>query len=108
MGLVSYRIPSFKDRDSYVLDMISSILSGGKSFKIIQKMVDTKKVSVDVQAVNLSFEDYGIYVILTLPVGQNSLETLYDNIDEEIEKLKTELISDREYENYRMSLKIIL
>ena len=39
-----------------------------------------------------------IYVILTLPVGQNSLETLYDNIDEEIEKLKTELISDREYE----------
>ena len=30
MGLVSYRIPSFKDRDSYVLDMISSILSGEK------------------------------------------------------------------------------
>ena len=98
MGLVSYRIPSFKDRDSYVLDMISSILSGGKSSRLYKKMVDTKKVSVDVQAVNLSFEDYGIYVILTLPVGQNSLETLYDNIDEEIEKLKTELISDREYE----------
>ena len=98
MGLVSYRIPSFKDRDSYVLDMISSILSGGKSSRLYKKMVDTKKVSVDVQAVNLSFEDYGIYVILTLPVGQNTLETLYDNIDEEIEKLKTELISDREYE----------
>ena len=98
MGLVSYRIPSFKDRDSYVLDMISSILSGGKSSRLYKKMVDTKKVSVDVQAVNLSFEDYGIYVILTLPVGQNSLETLYNNIDEEIEKLKTELISDREYE----------
>lgn len=61
-------------------------------------MVDTKKVAVDVAAVNQSFEDYGIYVIITLPVGQNTLETLYDNIDEEIEKLKTELISDREYE----------
>ena len=98
MGLVSYRIPSFKDRDAYVLDMISSILSGGKSSRLYKKMVDDKKVSVQVQAVNLSFEDYGIYVILSLPVGENTLQTLYDNIDEEIEKLKSDLISDREYE----------
>ena len=98
MGLVSYRIPSFKDRDSYVLDMISSILSGGKSSRLYKKMVDDKKVSVQVQAVNLSFEDYGVYVILSLPVGENTLQTLYDNIDEEIEKLKCDLISDREYE----------
>ena len=98
MGLVSYRIPSFKDRDSYVLDMISSILSGGKSSRLYKKMVDDKKVSVQVQAVNLSFEDYGVYVILSLPVGENTLQTLYDNIDEEIEKLKSDLISDREYE----------
>ena len=98
MGLVSYRIPSFKDRDAYVLDMISSILSGGKSSRLYKKMVDDKKISVQVQAVNLSFEDYGIYVILSLPVGENTLQTLYDNIDEEIEKLKSDLISDREYE----------
>ena len=98
MGLVSYRIPSFKDRDAYVLDMISSILSGGKSSRLYKKMVDDKKVSVQVQAVNLSFEDYGIYVILSLPVGENTLQTLYGNIDEEIEKLKSDLISDREYE----------
>ena len=98
MGLVSYRIPSFKDRDAYILDMISSILSGGKSSRLYKKMVDDKKVSVQVQAVNLSFEDYGIYVILSLPVGENTLQTLYDNIDEEIEKLKVDLISDREYE----------
>tara|TARA_X000000368_G_scaffold150767_1_gene118907 strand:+ start:871 stop:2187 length:1317 start_codon:yes stop_codon:yes gene_type:complete len=98
MGLVCYRIPSFKERDSYVLDMISSILSSGKSSRLYKKMVDTKKVSVEVQAINLSFEDYGVYVILSLPVGENTLETLYDNIDEEIVKLKNELISDREYE----------
>tara|TARA_B100000959_G_C14956495_1_gene613965 strand:- start:366 stop:1682 length:1317 start_codon:yes stop_codon:yes gene_type:complete len=98
MGLVCYRIPSFKERDSYVLDMISSILSSGKSSRLYKKMVDTKKVSVEVQAINLSFEDYGVYVILSLPVGDNTLETLYDNIDEEIVKLKSELISDREYE----------
>ena len=98
MGLVSYRTPSMKSRDAYVLDMISSILSGGKSSRLYKKMVDDKKISLQVQAVNLSLEDYGAYVILSLPVGDNSLESLYENIDEEIDKLKMELISEREYE----------
>ena len=98
MGLVSYRTPSMKDREAYVLDMISSILSDGKSSRLYKKMVDDKKISLQVQAVNLSLEDYGAYVILSLPVGDNKLITLYDNIDEEIEKLKKDLITEREYE----------
>ena len=98
MGLVSYRTPSMKDREAYVLDMISSILSDGKSSRLYKKMVDDKKISLQVQAVNLSLEDYGAYVILSLPVGDNTLITLYDNIDEEIEKLKKDLITEREYE----------
>ena len=98
MGLVSYRTPSMKDREAYVLDMISSILSGGKSSRLYKKMVDDKKISLEVQAVNLSLEDYGAYIILSLPVGENKLSTLYDNIDEEIENLKKDLITEREYE----------
>ena len=98
MGLVSYRTPSMKSRDAFVLDMISSVLSGGKSSRLYKKMVDDKKVSLQVQAVNLSLEDYGAYVILSLPVGENTLETLYANIDEEIDLLKNELISEREFE----------
>ena len=54
MGLVSYRTPSMKDREAYVLDMISSILSDGKSSRLYKKMVDDKKISLQVQAVNLS------------------------------------------------------
>ena len=98
MGLVSYRTPSMKARDAFVLDMISSVLSGGKSSRLYKKMVDDKKVSLQVQAINLSLEDYGAYIILSLPVGENTLETLYANIDEEIDILKNELISEREFE----------
>ena len=98
MGLISYRTPSMRHRDAYVLDMISSVLSGGKSSRLYKKMVDDKKISLQVQAVNLSLEDYGAYVILSLPVGDNSLSTLYKNIDDEVEKLKSDLITEREYE----------
>lgn len=60
-------------------------------------MVDEKKISLQVQAVNLGLEDYGGYVILSLPLGENSLDDLLVNIEEEVVKLQNELISDREY-----------
>ena len=63
MVLVCYRTPSMKSRDAYVLDMISTILSDGKSSRLYKKMVDEKKISLQVQAVNLGLEDYGGYVI---------------------------------------------
>ena len=97
MVLVCYRTPSMKSRDAYVLDMISTILSDGKSSRLYKKMVDEKKISLQVQAVNLGLEDYGGYVILSLPLGENSLDDLLVNIEEEVVKLQNELISDREY-----------
>ena len=86
-----------KSRDAYVLDLISTILSDGKSSRLYKKMVDEKKISLQVQAVNLGLEDYGGYVILSLPLGENSLDDLLVNIEEEVVKLQNELISDREY-----------
>mgnify|MGYP001325059612 FL=1 len=97
MVLVCYRTPSMKSRDAYVLDMISTILSDGKSSRLYKKMVDEKNISLQVQAVNLGLEDYGGYVILSLPLGENSLDDLLVNIEEEVVKLQNELISDREY-----------
>lgn len=96
--LLGYRTPAFMERDAYVLDMISSILSDGKSSRLYQKLVDQQKQALEVAAINLGQQDYGTYVILALPLGETSLETLQQEIDEEIVKLQNELISQREYE----------
>ena len=94
----AYRIPEKTSRDSKVLDMISSYLSDGKSSKLYRKLVDEKKMSLEVAAFNISLEDYGVYVILSLPVGENSLLALRDEIDLEIDKIQKELISEKDYE----------
>lgn len=93
-----YRTPSMKNRDAYVLDMISEVLSGGKTSRLYKRMVDDDKIALQVLAFARSQEDYGTYTIGALPLGDTSLETLATVMDEEIEKLKTELISEREYE----------
>jgi zinc protease len=96
--IAAYRTPSFKDRDSYVLNMISSYLSGGKSSVLYKKMVDEQKQALAVQAVNISQEDYGIYALFGLPLGDVKLETLVAEMDEEIVKIQNELISERDYQ----------
>ncbi|WP_370390160.1 M16 family metallopeptidase [uncultured Winogradskyella sp.] len=96
--IAAYRTPSFKERDSYVLNMISSYLSGGKSSVLYKKIVDEQKQALAVQAVNISQEDYGIYALFGLPLGDVELQTLIDEMDEEIVKLQNELISERDYE----------
>lgn len=93
-----YRTPSFKTRDARVLDMISTYLSDGNSSKLYKKLVDNKKMSLAVQALNLSQEDYGIYAIYALPLGETSLDSLVVEIDEEIIKLQTELISENDHQ----------
>jgi zinc protease len=94
----AYRIPDQTTRESKILDMISTYLSDGKSSKLYRKLVDEQKMSLQVAAFNISLEDYGMYVILTLPQGETSLAILRDEIDEEIEKIQTSLISQKDYE----------
>ena len=96
--MTAFRTPSFKERDAYVLDMISNYLSTGKSSKLYKKLVDEKKMALQAGAINLSQEDYGTYIIFGLPLGENSLDDLVKEIDEEIVKLQNELISDRDYQ----------
>ena len=98
MVIQAYRTPSMKEHDAYVLDMISTILSDGKSSRLYKKLVDDKKMALQVAAINLSQEDYGSYITLAIPLNNTPLDTLTKEIDEEIVRLQTELISEREYE----------
>jgi zinc protease len=97
MLLLSWRTPGFKSKDAKVLDMISTLLSDGKSSRLYKKLVDEQKQALQVAAFNLAMEDYGGYTVYSLPLGDTDLETLKLEIDEEIKKIQTEKISDREF-----------
>ena len=71
--LLGYRTPAQTERDAYILDMLSTYLSDGKSSKLYKKLVDEKKMALQVFAFNITQEDYGTYLLGGLPVGENSL-----------------------------------
>lgn len=96
--IAAYRTPSMKTRDSRVLDMISSYFSSGKSSILYKKLVDTKKMALQVGAINLSQEDYGTYILFGLPQGETKLANIISEIDEEVLKMQTTLISEKAYQ----------
>lgn len=94
----AYRTPGFSERDSRVLDMISTYLSDGPSSKLYKKLVDEKKMALQTGAFNISQEDYSMYVIFGLPLGDNTLDDLVSEMDEEIVKIQGQLISERDFQ----------
>lgn len=98
MIVASYRTPSMKTRDARVLDFISTILSDGKSSRLYKKIVDDKKMALQIGAFSYSQEDYGTYILYGLPQAPSTAENILAEIDAEIIKLQTELISDKELE----------
>jgi zinc protease len=98
MLVTAYRTPSMKTRDALVLDLISSYLSDGKSSKLYKKIVDQKKLALQIGAVGLSQEDYGMYIIYGLPMAPASTADLLKEIDEEIVKIQTNLITEKDYQ----------
>ena len=98
MLVASYRTPSMKTRDARVLNLISSYLSDGKSSKLYKKIVDQKKMALQIGAVGFSEEDYGMYIMYGLPMGTFTMADLLKEIDEEVLKIQTDLISEKDYQ----------
>jgi zinc protease len=101
MLVTAYRTPSMKTRDARVLDLISSYLSDGKSSKLYKKIVDQKKMALQIGAVGFSQEDHGMYIVYGLPMSPATSEDLLKEIDEEILKIQTNLIAEKDFQKLR-------
>ncbi len=99
--MTAYRTPGETSKESLALELASSVLSQGASSRMYKKMVDNKKNSLQVGCFNYALEDYGAYITYALPNGETSLNTLLQDMDEEIINLQNNLISEEEFTKIR-------
>lgn len=93
----AYRVPGMTSKESKALEMASAVLSKGSSSRMYKKMVDDKKNALEVASFSYALEDYGVYITLALPNNDTPLDSLLMDMDEEIAKLQTSLISEAEF-----------
>jgi zinc protease len=80
------------------LDLVSSILTGGKNSRLYKRLVYDLQIAQSVTAFQASMALASSFVIEATPRPGHTVEELQKIIDEEIEKLKREAPSRREVE----------
>ena len=95
--LIGYHVPNLRDPDSYVLEVIASILSSGKSSRFYQNLVWKEKLLSGASAANsLLSKDPDLFYISAEPLPGKEMSEVEDALNEEIERLQKELVKQNE------------
>lgn len=97
--VMGYHIPNLQSADSYVLEVIASLLSEGKSSRLYQKLVQEKQFVLEADAENsLLSRDPGLFYISANPLPGKEVGEIEKVLNQEIERLQKELVGSRELE----------
>ncbi|PQL90514.1 M16 family metallopeptidase [Apibacter adventoris] len=94
--ILGYRTPKQTDKDAYVLTIIGNILSNGESSRIVKNVQNKKQLAMYTGSFLWPLEDYGVFLVLGLTNLGVTIDQLGGAIDEEIENLKKNGITQKE------------
>jgi zinc protease len=88
----AYHMCSRKDKNYYAVDLISDVLSQGNSSRLHKTLIKDKKLFSDIHAYVVGDFDEGLFVISGKLTQGVSMEAADEAIQEELEKIKKELV----------------
>jgi zinc protease len=86
--LMAYHVPRFPDKDSSALELLSSILSGGKSTRLFRSLVYEKRIALNVNAdyEGLNRDPFIFTLSATVAPGKD-IKAVEKALNDEIEKI---------------------
>jgi zinc protease len=103
--VIGYHIPNLLNHDGYVLEVIEAILSGGKSSRLHKKLVYEKELVLAIDAENsLLSRDPGLFYLSAELLPGKEVAEVEKALDEEIERIQNEEVSERELEKVKNQL----
>lgn len=89
------------DKSYYVADLLTDILSGGGSSRLYQKLVKEKKLFSSIECHQMGSTDAGLVVVEGKLVKGVKMEDAEKAVDEELERMKCELVSETELQKVK-------
>jgi len=99
--VMAYRTAAQGTPDAYALQMLSRLLSDGQSSRLNREVKDKKQKALATGSFPLPLEDPGLALMFGIASVGVTAEDLEAAIQVEIEKVKSELISEREFQKLR-------
>ena len=103
--VMGYHVPNLREPDSYVLEVISVILSGGKSSRLYQSLVREKRLVLSADADHsLISRDPGLFYLSADLLPGKEVADVEKALDQEMERLHNERVGEQELEKAKNQL----
>ncbi len=97
----AYHMPAQGTPDYYALSMLTTLLSGGESSRLTKEIKDKQQKALQVASVPFALENPGLFITFGLCNVGGKAEDLETAIDNEIEKVKKDLVSETEFQKVK-------
>ena len=96
-----WHMPGRLDRRYYIIELLSDILSGGGSSRLYQSLVKEKQLFSNIECHHFGSTDNGLIIIEGKLVKSVKIEEAEKAVEEELEKMKNELVSEAELQKVK-------
>jgi len=97
----AYMIPAQGTPDFYAVEMLGSLLSQGQSSRLYRRLVDDEQKALQVASFPFGLEHPGVNLTFALANMGVELHDIEAVINEEMERVRTELISEEELQKLK-------
>jgi predicted Zn-dependent peptidase len=97
----AYHVPAQGTEDYYAVSMLAQLLSQGESSRLSKSIKDEQQKALYVAAIPLDLEDPGVTIAMGIANVGVTPEDLEAAMDAEYERVKEELIPEREFQKLR-------
>lgn len=98
---MAYHMCGRNDADYHACDILSDILSNGRSSRLIQHLVVEQQIFSNIDAYISGSRDPGLFYICGKPVAGVTLEQAEAAVRREVDSLRTTLVSEHELEKVK-------
>jgi predicted Zn-dependent peptidase len=101
-----YHRPDFRDPDDAVYDVMSDLLSKGRTSRLYRSLVRDKRIALEAQGGTFPGTKYpSLFFFYAAPTQGHTAEEMAGPIHDEIEKLKTQDVTDDELQSIKTRAK---
>lgn len=100
---IGWRKPTWPDRDAFALDLIDALLTNGRTSRLYERLVlqDASALNVSSSSSFPGIRQDNLFLVHAVPQAAASPEEVVTAIDDEIDRLIRDGVSDRELEKVR-------
>jgi predicted Zn-dependent peptidase len=104
--VIGYKGVTIGQKDDYVFDIISNILSEGRTSRFYKKLVLDKKMCLSIDAFNNAQKDVGFFGVYATPQAPYTTADVEQAVYEELDLLKKEPVTDLELQRAKNNLEV--